>query len=83
MLVTVCPDCGEVNSLQVKEYGTVYSDVFVRADGGIALDQVDASVSELVLFCGECDFEVDRFDTLESIEEYIIENNIIQESGAT
>ena len=83
MLVTVCPDCGEVNRMCAATYKRVAHDVFVNQDATIKLEPMEDSfevIEEIVIYCSDCGWEEHDFETKEEVEDYMKSHDIIQET---
>jgi hypothetical protein len=78
MLVTICPECGEVNAFQVTTRVNKESDLHMRVDGHIILEDVDDTVVEKILYCSQCGWEEDSFTTTHAIEDFMKASNMIQ-----
>jgi len=78
MLVTVCPECKKVNTFQVTTRVNTESDLHLRADGHIMLEDVDDRVVERILYCCDCGWEEDGFTTISAVEDYMKASNMIQ-----
>jgi uncharacterized Zn finger protein len=84
MLVTVCPECGKVNGICAATYIREAHDVFVNQDATVRLELMEDAFSvteEIVTYCSDCGWEDHDFMTKEEIEDYMRDNNIIQEAG--
>jgi hypothetical protein len=79
MLVTVCPECKKVNTFQVTTRVNFESDLHMRADGHIMLEDVDERVVEKILYCCDCGYEEDGFVNNKAMEEFMKQSNMIQD----
>ena len=81
MFVIMCPECKDRDQMMAAVYSRELFEIGLN-DGKVNLNSIGegfSEIEELVLYCPRCGWETYEFSTLQQIQEYIVNENIMIE----